>query len=170
MSHTTILHVYPNDKVECGEELSNSWGSAPYIWDFMIKKYIRPDGNIMYSKDADALWKLWNREDIPACYRVVLMMTFDRVYVLKENYNRAANDIRDFLKDYDDKKIVNHWHHIADVLESNPDVPAIGLWCTSVSDNPFHGEWDEDKEEYAPPNWEDCHEVYNMLDGEKVIQ
>lgn len=167
MSHTTIIHVYPNDRIECGEELSNSWGSAPYIWDYMIKKYIDPEGNIMYTKTANALWKLWDRKDIPEYLRAVLMMTFDRAYVSKANYDRAAADIRSFLKEHNDTNVENHWHRIANIFENDPDVPAIGLWCTSVSRNPFDGSWNEDKEEYDPPKWDRVYEIYNSLDRDK---
>jgi hypothetical protein len=164
MSYTTILHVFPNEKVECGEELKNSWGSAPYVWDWLIRQYINPDGNMMYEKETKQLWKLWKQTDIPEHQRAVLLMTFDRAFVSKENYPRAAADIREFLKDYFNDKVVNHWPRIAEIFESNPDVPAIGLWLTSVSENPFNGGWDEQNEEYLPPDWKhDCFEVYGAL-------
>jgi hypothetical protein len=164
MSYTTILHVFPGEKIECGEELKNAWGSAPYVWDWLIKKYIDAESNMMYEKSAKQLWPLWKNESIPLHQRAVLLMTFDRAYVSKENYQRAADDIRAFLQDFNNTEVVNHWPRIAEIFESNPDVPAIGFWHTSVSENPFNGGWDEQNEGYFPPDWEhDCFEVYGAL-------
>lgn len=165
MSYTTIVHVFPGEKIECGEELENSWGSAPYVWDWLIKKYIDPRGSMMYGNSTNKLWKLWKRSDVPVHQRAVLMMTFDRAYVSKEHYTRAATDIRMFLRDYFNSAVVNHWPRIAEIFEGNPDVPAIGFWCTSVSSNPFNGEFDEEKDEYLPPNWGNCYEIYDNLDN-----
>ncbi len=163
MSYTTILHIFPGEKVECGEELRNSYGSAPYVWDIMCQKYLGLEPLRYMSSDLNKLWGLWKDKNVPIHQRSVLMMTFDKAYVAKENYAKAAKDIRQFLQDHNDKTVVNHWHRIAEVFESNPDVPAIGFWHTSVSDNPFNGSWDEDKEDYLPPNWDDCYEIYTEL-------
>jgi hypothetical protein len=164
MSYTTIVHVFPNEKVECGEELRNSWGSAPYVWFYLGDKYVI---NFSMHKDQSMkdLWKLWKIESVPFHQRAVLMMTFDRAYVSKENYERAANDIRLFLEDHNDPNVVNHWPRIAEIFESNPDVPGIGLYCTSVSENPFSGSWNDEKEDYDPPNWDEVYEIYSELDG-----
>lgn len=163
MSYTTIIHVYPGEKIECGEELKNAWGSAPYIWDYLIKKYIDPEGNMMYEKYTKVLWGMWKDSSVPIEARVVLMMTFDRAYITKENYSKAANAIRKFLEIHNNTNVVNHWPRIAEIFESNPDIPAIGLWCTSVSENPFNGGYDEEKEEYLLPNWDECYDIYKVL-------
>lgn len=164
MSHTTIMHVYPGEKVEYGEELKNSWGSAPYIWDYMGNKYVM-NFSMFRDESMNNLWQMWKKKIVPLHQRAVLFMTFDRVYVSKKDYARAAKDIRLFLQDHNDASVVNHWHHIAEIFESNPDVPAIGFYMTSVSNNPFTGGWDEEKEDYLPLNWDDCHDVYSQIDG-----
>lgn len=164
MSYTTVLHIFPGDKVECGEELKNAWGSATYVWAYMGNKYI-PHFSMFQQRAMIDLWKLYENRTIPLHQRAVLMMTFDRAYVSREHYARAAKDIRLFLRDHNDTTVVNHWPRIAEIFEGNPDVPAIGFWHTSVSDNPFHGGWDEEKEEYRPPNWDECYEIYTDLEA-----
>lgn len=164
MSYTTIIHVFPGDKIECGKELKNSWGSAPYVWDALIKKHIGAELNMMY-REANELWDMWKRSDIPIHHRAPLMLTYDRVYVSKANYARMAEDIRKFLTEFDIPNVVNHWPAIAEFLESDPYIPGIGLWCTSVSENPFNGPWDEEKEKYLDPDWENIFEVYEQLDN-----
>jgi len=165
MSYTTIIHVFPGEKIECGDELRNSHGSAPVIWDLLCQKYLGIEPMHWMSGNMERLWKLWKDTSIPVHHRALLMMTFDRAYVLKANYARAAADIRKFFTEFQyNPEYVNHWPQISTLFESNPDVPAIGFWHTSVSDNPFHGSWNEDKEAYDSPDWDECYEIYSELD------
>src|SRR3972149_39893 len=99
MSHTTVKAIYPNEKHENVSELSNAWGSAPYVWDNMVRKYLPNHEGWFYGK-LDDLWPLWSDKKIPLHHRAVLMMTYDRAYIAKKDYTRAANDIRRFLVDF----------------------------------------------------------------------
>ena len=93
------------------------------------------------------------------------MMTYDKAYVVKADYERAAKDIRSFLKDFPPKHGgANHWTRIAEIFEGNPDNPAIGFHCTSVSEDPFEGPWDEEKDEQGPTDWTDCYDMYAEID------
>lgn len=165
MSYTTIMEIYPNEKVECGERVRNSWGSAPAIWDFLSHKYLHLPRHA-YFCNIEKLWPLWKNKRIPKCYRAVLLFTFDKIYVRKENYRRIVADIRKFSNVHDKEVVntINTWPSIADIIETS-DAPAIGLWCTSVSNNPFSGKWNEEKDEYDPINWDELHEIYDVLDG-----
>jgi len=60
-----------------------------------------------------------------------------------------------------------HWPAIAQFLRDDPDYPAIGLWCTSVSDDPFEGEWNEEKQA-SPFDWSTAFEVYSELESLKA--
>lgn len=165
MSYTTIVYIYPNEKIECGEELRNSWGSAPVVWDSLSQKYLGKDPHRYMSEDMKSLWNLWKNTNIPVSHRAVLMMTFDKAYVGQENYKRAIADIKQFLKDFPQPSdCVNHWPTIAHWMKMHPEIPGMGLWCTSVSENPFDGPWNEDKEEYDQPDWNDVYEIYQALD------
>src|SRR6185312_7368076 len=74
--------------------------------------------------------------------------------------------IRKFLVDFPPKSgTVNHWSTIASLLESKPKFPGIGLYLTSVSDDPFLGQWNEEKEDYDPPNWNDIYEFVEQIDA-----
>ncbi|WP_353170914.1 hypothetical protein [Acinetobacter rudis] len=157
MSYTTILAIYPGEKIEEVLELNNAWGSAPFIWNAMAEKYL---GKGAFSA-GNELWALWKNPNIPLAYRKVHLMTFDRAYILKGDFLKAAEDIQIFLKDFGvNSDQVNHWGVIADLLETNPNYPAIGFHMTSVSENPFHGDWNDETEEYEQPNWSKCYSVY----------
>jgi len=171
VSSTIVLELIPgnttSEAVSTLKELRNSWGSAPVIWDALCQKYYgcEPHG---YSFDGtlDKLWPRYQDLSIPEYERAALMLTFDRAYVSKEHYDRMATDIGRWLETHPPKKDrVNHWVELQKIFESNPDCPAIGLQCTTVSDNPFHGSWDEEAEEYPPVDWGAAFEIYAELDA-----
>ena len=158
MSYTTVLAVHPNEKVEDLFELRNAWGSAPVIWEAMAQQYLNKGA---FGAGAE-LWGLWKNQNIPVLHRIVHLFTFDRAYISKKDFIRAANDIRAFLKDFPQpENHINHWFAIADYLETDPEVPAIGFHMTSVSENPFHGDWDEENETYGETDWSKCYSVYD---------
>ncbi len=169
MSYTTIKAIDPGVKHWDLEELRNSHGSAPVIWNAMCKKYYgTEDHAYMFNGTLDRLWPRWKDLSIPEHQRAVLMITYDRAYVLKKDYARAVADIKKFFEDFPaNPEYVNHWPRIATLFESNPDIPAIGLYCTSVSEDPFQGPWNEEKEEYDQPDWDDCYSVYAKIDSVK---
>ena len=169
MSYTTVKAVWPGEKVENLEELQNSHGSAPVIWNRMAVKYLGCD-EYMYHRKLDLLWPLYKHLGIPRYQRAVLVMTYDRALVYKADYAQAAADIRAYLKDFPDGVGVNHWPHIAEIFESNPDVPAIGFHMTSVSEDLFLGEWNEELEESGPPDWAEFYSVYALLSKYDLAQ
>lgn len=167
MSYTTVKALWPGEKHEDFETLRNSWGAAPVIWNEMCKKYQGSKDN-MYFIDGtlDLLWPRWKDLSIPKHHRAVLMMTYDRAYVSKKDYGMAAEDIRKFIEDFPKESgRVNHWTRIMEIYNSDPDIPAIGLYCTSVSEDPFNGSWNEEKEEYDQPDWDQCFDIYEELDA-----
>ena len=164
MSYTTIIAVFPGDKAVCSNELRNSHGSAPVVWDALSKRYLGWD--IWMRADMSDLWNLWKDKSIPEAHRAVLMMTFDKAYVAREHYKRAANDIDKFLADFpEDPNKVNHWPAIAIMFHNElTGIPGTGFWHTSVSENPFAGRWNDEKEEYDPPDWSEIYSIYDELD------
>jgi hypothetical protein len=162
MSNTTVIAVWPGEKSGVLKELRNAWGCAPVIWDHMANRYL---GRGWHSA-GDDLWPLAKRQDIPFHRRAVLAMTYDNMIVLRADYARAAECIRQYLGEYPvEEDRVNHWPAIAELFESNPDSPAIGLWCTSICGNPFAGEWNDDTEEYEQPDWSKYWSLFEHLDG-----
>lgn len=169
MSYSTIKAVYPGKKVEDIEDLRNSWGTATIVWDALFKKYVPKKHEYdswLLSASDDRLWKLVDRDDIPANHRLVLAMTFDRAYVLKRDYARAAADLRRFFNDFPvDGARVNHWPHIVALFESDPEFPAIGFRWTSVSRDPFLGPYNEEKDDCDPLDWTTCWSLYDEIDA-----
>jgi hypothetical protein len=156
MSYTTVLEVRPGEGFSEIEELRNSWLSAPLVWDVIAKRY----GTGGFFAEGDAFWNLWKDERLEPFERAVFLMTFDRAYVLKKDYAQAARDIGDFMAK---RNVGGHWVRIRDLFASDPDMPAIGFHLTSVSDNPFGGDWNEEKEDHDSIDWDLAYSVYDEI-------
>lgn len=153
MSTTTVKAVWPGEKAEDLEELRNSHGSAPVVWNEIAKRYLGFK-DFEYSLRSSEVWPLYKRQDMPAHQRTVLMMTYDNALVMKTNYKQAAADIRAFLADFPQRPgYANHWPRIAEIFDGEPDCPAIGFHMTSVSEDPFQGSWNDETEDYDQPDW-----------------
>jgi hypothetical protein len=153
VSYTTVLAIYPGDRFEELEELRNSWHSAPLVWDAIWNTF----GEKRHEMAGDRLWALHRDPRLSAAERAVFMMTFDRAYVLKADFAKAAEHIGEFMRDHN---IGGHWVRIRDLYLSDPDVPAIGLHCTSVAENPFEGPWNEEAEAHDPIDWSEAYSIY----------
>lgn len=159
MSYSQMKAVFLGDRVEVLEEFRNSYGTAPVIWGALSEKYL---GTSNWLFAGDELWTIHKRADTPMPHRRVMMMTYDNMVVLKKDYKKAAQDIWFFLQDFPPKSDwVNHWPRIAEIFESDPDIPAIGFHFTSVNDDPFNGPWNEEIEDYDAPDWEKFWSVYD---------
>lgn len=159
MSYTTILAIYPGDHFEELEELRNAWHSAPLVWDVIWNAY----GTKLHEYDSsmmagERLWALYKDPRLSDAERAVFAMTFDRAFVAKEHFQRAADDVAVFMAAHN---VGGHWVRLRDIYLSNPDVPAIGLHCTSVAENPFQGAWNEDAEDYDPIDWSMTWSIYD---------
>ena len=159
MSSTTIQFLKHPLGVIDTKELRNSHGSAPVIWDQMAQTYLNLPP-FHYSFHIDKLWPLWKDLSIPEHLRAVLGMTYDNTIIEKQDFARAVADIKKFLEDFPvNHKYENHWPEIQKVFESNH-------W-TSVTENPFEGDWNEEEDKYEPLNWKKYWSMYHKFDNFK---
>lgn len=157
------MAVWPGEKAEELEELRNSHGTAPVVWNAVAMRYLGL-ADYAYSLRTEEVWPLYKRADMPRHQRAVLLMTYDDAIVMKVDYKQAATDIRSFLSDFQPRVgYANHWPRIAELFESNPDCPAIGFWMTSVCENPFEGPWNEELERCDDPDWDRYWDAYSKV-------
>jgi hypothetical protein len=139
MSHTTIWRVYKT-KARPAKEFSNSWRSAPPLWDFMAKKYLGWDSWFGRTSELQKLWDLCGDERVPEHFRLTMQMTMDRVFV---RCDRVIEVAKAMTQVGNELPISNHWRGIAAFLENEKPAPrqlGWGIGCTSVSD-PWGGEF-----------------------------
>jgi len=161
MSYSAAFEIkFGKDLTEIAE-FRNSHGCAPVVWGAMCSRYLGSDSWLVSN---DRLWKLYKRKDIPEHHRAVLVMTFDHAYLTRKNFKRAANDIREFLKDFPPKPgYVNHWPKIAELLDTLTCLN-FGIHQTSVSENPFMKYGGQGGTKVVKKS--ECYEVYETLSGD----
>jgi len=172
MSRSTLI-CFKGEKGYCEKGYQNSWGTLPVVWEFMYHKYLTPNSDYeTYLQRGNDICSLYKNNEIPLHHRALILFTCDRCTIKKIDSKRFAEDIRLFLEDYPPKENrVNHWEQISkDVVEL--DFDEFGLWCTSLSHNPFYcfcQEQDEEEEDsWKPPSeWFDRYDIYEELDKEK---
>ena len=172
MSHSTLQAIWPGEKHENVREYRNSHGTAPIVWGEFCVKYLKREQywwlhNSTGPKGFE-LWNLWKDKAIPESHRAVLLFTLDHAYVSKPNYRRFAKDLRAFLDDtLISANCMNHWPEIAQFFEMDRDYPAVGLWCTSVTSDPYTGPYNEKTFDYDPFDWSKAFDLYAELDALK---
>lgn len=176
MSYTALL-PFVDGRLQSGVEFRNAWGGAARIWDALFKAHVPKkheyDSWICGGGDDKRLWDLAKRLDLPLFERAVHAFTFDRFYVRSENFSKLANDLRAFVQRYPVNGQVDHLPEWARWLDKNHSVEAVGLYGTSVSENPWHRRkqcptcGNEADETEAVPLTEGT-EVYDWLEGLEV--
>lgn len=169
MSYSQIIGInFTDKKTYVLKELRNSWGGAALIWDLLYNKYCK-DYNYEYDNwlidKKGKLWKLTDkgRKDVNVNDRLILAMTYDKIYVGKENFTNLAKEIELFLdRNPINPNSSNHIPEIARVLkeESRSEIEGIGFYWTSVADNPFLGKWNEEKEDHEDLDFSQLMELY----------
>lgn len=162
MSYSTIYAVFPGEKVEVITELRNGHGAAPVVWGAICEQYFGNSSAWLF--DGEKLWPLWKDDRLAPAHRAALLMTYDRAYIAKADYARAAADIRAFLADYPiPPNRVNHWPAIAELLELDPEYPAMGFDHTSCSDSQWIGPYNEETGDDDSIDWGRTWSVYDEL-------
>jgi len=148
MSSTSLYEVY-RTTVTCLEELRNSWGSAPPVWDYISLK-CRGKNFMMYPEDKE-FWPLWKSDKLTKNERAVLLSTYDNNFVetgrLME-FSVACKEVHDLILKNTDMEW-SHWEAIgmeAEKLSKKHDKRCLGLGigCTSVCD--LWEQWDYKKD------------------------
>lgn len=145
MSYSQVLAVTPDRRPVSLLELRNAHGHSPSIWRRLLQH--NGLGDDWFNNDA-GLNKLWREiETLDHWQQVPLVLTFDTGVIPWQEFESAADALDEFEKRCpSNPDHVNHVPAIAALLRSKPEAPFVGIYGTSVSENPFDP-WDYDKDE-----------------------
>lgn len=99
MSRTEIYAVVEDGNIEFEAEISNSYRGAMHVWTALAVKYglVKPgeEGYLLIRPGLmDQVWKLRDDERLSWWERVVLLSTFDKVVILRDDLPRAIEAFR----------------------------------------------------------------------------
>jgi hypothetical protein len=158
MSYTTVKIIESDGKITDIAELSNSWGSAAFVWSALAKRYL--DGEVAFFRDrGKQIWALVNDVRLSHVERIVLASTFDHAIIEQAHFADAASAFREFSYNHGVTGNANHLPTIARLLYERKDYACTGMCFhqTSVSEDPW-AVYDAEAEEYEP---------YDMVRGDK---
>lgn len=146
MSYSTVLAIAPGRSPAHLLELRNSHGWAPSIWNRLLHYHNEPES---WFRDESALRGLCDGIDhLPEWQQAPLILTFDLGVIPGTACEWAADQLEKF--DFfcpAPAGYVNHVPAVVGLLRTNPEgAPFIGVWVTSVTDNPFDP-WDYEADE-----------------------
>lgn len=141
MSYTSLI-TFKNELPDGQIDYRNSWGGAARIWkaifDAHVPKKHEYDNYLANNGNDPRLWDLAKRIDIPIFERAPHAFTFDLFYVRGDNFDRFHSDLLLFVQKYPAGESVDHLPAWAKWLSDNNGVEAVGLYGTSVGENPWH--------------------------------
>ena len=166
MSSCAII-TFENGVTHDEIEYANSWRGSAWIWGVLFDKYLK-DPRREYDSwlnRCDDLWPIWKRDDMPDFERAVLLSTYDKAIIYRENYLKFVRHLREFVESHPAAHPV-HLTEWAKYIE-HCDSEAIGFMGTSVTGSLFT-DWDQEKDEpiYYNLNTGDEHfEVYESIES-----
>lgn len=152
MSRTTMMLIDSGGNTRDIAEFSNSWGSAAFVWDALYKKYIGGDGYLFSDENMKKVWALWKDPRLRTVEKVVLLSTFDHAIIERDKFEDAAFAFAEFEALHRQPNAICHMGAISQALMDNRETDCVGACFqqTSVAENPWLGEYNEDTEDYKP--------------------
>jgi hypothetical protein len=169
MSCTAVYKLYNTKTTQLGEDLSNGHGSGPSVWELASQLALGKKFSMWASSSEEQRehWNAWTSPKVKDYQKLVILSSYDRAYVGKENLKEYGEACIQTHKDILDITSWDwsHWESIGKLaleLSKKKDKRLKGLCisCTSVDD---------------PWGWADVRnidtwEIYKHLDEFKKIK
>lgn len=166
MSYSMVLAVMPDKRPQGLQELRNAHGWGPSIWRRLLRAHGLNESWIIDDGGLNQLWK--SIEKLPEWQQTALVLTFDTGVIPWQAFESAAAELEEFDKQLPaDPGTVNHIPAVVELLRSKPETAFIGIWGTSVTQNPFDGDWDEENDE--PGNGIPLSDMYILERHKKLV-
>lgn len=134
MSHATMYPIKPDGEVDLKNSVDyqNAWLGAMMVWTDIGKAHGREVGFRM--EQMQKVWDLARDESVPEHERIVMAMTFDKVYVATENFQRVIDAIEKCRPLLPAHCHVFAWAKQLKDWSTNPDVRGACWQATSCGD------------------------------------
>jgi len=169
MSSTELIGIKDGKASDVLGEYRNSHLAGSVIWDYIAKNYTRFERMpISYNeKDLREFWDCWKTADhMPEWAKIVLLSTYDKVYVKRENLGKLIDA---FVK-FDETFPNTHCGSYAKDLKVNIDkIDGCCWYLTSITDDPW-SEWDEETEEYVPYDFSSGDDHWELFEAMDEVQ
>lgn len=172
MSYTQLIYFAENGDAHHGEEFGNSHGLCPHVWDAICKRY-GIGGELLPYGAWELLFEKWKELPLEPWEYNVLVFTYDRAFIRREDIELLADSLERFHKAHHIDGCVDHTKGIAvtlrDALKEPTKWRGVGLYGTSVADDLWTVRLtdpeDPEFEDYGPYNIDrhDDHTVYDLL-------
>jgi hypothetical protein len=148
MSETEIYMVNLEGDVHHHIGIRNSWHGAMNVWNELARAYFGWENFPLINyegRDGQQVWDLYKDEKVPLNIRIVLMSTFDKVMVKRENLERLATAMEEFASQYLSGSLMVQARILRELAEDE-NCLAVCWNQTSVSYPPWYI-WDDDDDE-----------------------
>lgn len=145
MSRTEVLGVVSGQRPITLAEYGNAYGWAPSIWPRLVKHLYDYEGYLFAGEGERVLDRLWQDIEVhPEWVQAPLVLTFDTGVIPGQAFGWAADMLDEFERRLPSPSThANHVPALAALVRTLPEVPLLGVWGTSVTENPFDP-WDAD--------------------------
>jgi hypothetical protein len=135
MSSTTMYPIRTDGTVDFANaiEYRNSWLGFMMIWTDIGKKHGREAGFLPGAMEA--VWALAGDERVPEAERIVMAMTFDKVYIASVNFQRVIDAIGGCNGVLDPRCHAFAWASVLGGWQKNPAIRGACFQGTSVSED-----------------------------------
>lgn len=142
MSYTTVYGIDEKGELTVVSEHRNSWRSAPMLWEYLLKSYLRENegvrynGEIMVMQSFNAIWKIDGYLDrLTKDEWFSVFTTFDNMIFPIELKKELCDSLRSVCEKVSaGRDYSSNFSAMADVIEKSSDYKYFAFNQTSVSE------------------------------------
>jgi hypothetical protein len=145
MSETVLYGIDKDwDLIELGE-YRNSHLGARTIWD-SLSRHIGWNGIAFGSSEEEMkkFWSLWKLPTVPTFEKIVMLSTFDNVWVKKKNINKLVNAFKEYINTLTD--VSTHLPKYIEDIQAASDLNGLCWYISSIGEDPWF-EWNEEDDQ-----------------------
>ncbi len=146
MSETVLYGLDDNNSLMALGEYINSHLAAPTIWNVMAR-HVGKDSFFSYGmseSETKAFWGVWKLPTVPTFEKIVMLSTYDNVWVSKENIVKLLDAFKEFIKTFPEAN--THIPRYIQDIEKAENLKGVCWHISSIGEDPWF-EWNDEDEE-----------------------